>query len=101
MAKQVVWTKTARKQRQGILDYWAERNGNKKYSQKVSSLVRNRIQFIVKFNYIGKETDYGNIRVTSAGHFSIFYKIISDKIIIISLWDSRQDPEKLIKVLNH
>ncbi len=35
MAKQVVWTITARRQRQDILEYWAKRNGNKKYSQKI------------------------------------------------------------------
>jgi len=99
MAQQVVWTKTARNQRQSILEYWAQRNGNKKYSKKISLLIRNRIKFIVDFNYLGKETDYGSIRVTSAGHFMLFYKVYTDKIIIMSLWDSRQDPDKLYDVL--
>lgn len=99
MAKQVVWTKTARKQRQAILEYWTERNGNKKYNKKISILVRNRINFIVEFNFLGKETDFRDIRVTSAGHFSIFYRVCINKIIIMSLWDSRQDAGKLIEVL--
>jgi len=99
MVKQVVWTITARKQRQNILEYWTERNGNKRYSQKISILVRNRVKFIVKFNYLGKDTDFGDVRVTSAGHFSIFYKIYSDRIIIMSLWDSRQDPDKLVAII--
>ena len=99
MATQVVWTKTAIRQRQSILEYWAERNGNKRYCKKISKLVRNRIRFQVEFNYAGKETDYGDIRVTSAGHFSIFYKLYTDRIIIMSLWDNRQDPEKLSEIL--
>ena len=99
MVKKVIWTKTAKIQRQNILEYWAERNGNKKYCHKISSIVRNRIQFIDKFVYLGKETDFGDVRVTSAGHFSLFYRVLADKIIIMSLWDNRQDPDKLVDIV--
>ncbi|NOY96587.1 MAG: type II toxin-antitoxin system RelE/ParE family toxin [Chlorobi bacterium] len=99
MAKQVVWTITARRQRQDILEYWSKRNGNKKYSQKISRIIRGRIKYIVKFNYIGKETDFQNIRVTAAGYFSIFYQIKSDQIVVVCFWDNRQNPGKLEQII--
>ena len=31
------------------------------------------------------------------GHFSLFYKLVDDKLIITAFWDNRQDPWKLLK----
>ena len=90
--------KDCKKQRQNIPEYWFIRNGNKQYSQKIAAFIRGRIAFLLKYNYLGKETDSGLVRVTSADHFSIFYKIDLEKIIIVSLWDNRQDPDKLIEI---
>ena len=99
MAKKVVWTITAKNQRREILEYWVKRNGNKSYSRRISAKIRNRIKYLAEFNYLGKPTDFKDNRVTAAGHFSIFYKILEDRIIITSIWDNRQDPDDLQKVL--
>ena len=33
------------------------------------------------------------------GHFSTFYKVTEDKLIVTAFWDNRQDPKKLIKII--
>src|SRR5690606_12050256 len=99
MAQGVVWTETAKNQRREILEYWIKRNGNKRYSRRISATFRKRIKYLVEFNYLGKPTDFKDHRVTAAGHFSIFYKVQTDRIIITSIWDNRQDPDDLQKML--
>ena len=34
------------------------------------------------------------------GNFSIYYKMLEDKLIVTAFWDNRQDPKKLFKLLN-
>lgn len=99
MAKRVVWTLTARNQRREILEYWFKRNGSKRYSRRISATIRRRIKYLAEFNYMGKPTDFNDHRVTAAGHFSIFYKVLEDSIIITGIWDNRQDPDQLQSLL--
>ena len=33
------------------------------------------------------------------GHFSIYYKLLDEKLIITAFWDNRQDPKKLLDIL--
>jgi hypothetical protein len=37
--------------------------------------------------------------MAAMGHFSMFYKIAEDTIIITAFWDNRQDPKKLMELL--
>ena len=75
MVKRIVWTETALKARREILEYWIKHNNNKSYSKKLSSGFKARTQYIAQYNYLGKSTDYKDIRVTFVEHFSIFYRI--------------------------
>jgi plasmid stabilization system protein ParE len=99
MAKRVVRTTTAKQQRRNILEYWIERTGSKKYSKRISATLKRRIKYVAEFNYMGKPTDFKDTRVTAARHFSIFYKVQQDRIIITSIWDNRQNPDDLIKFI--
>ena|SRR5690606_10980825 len=102
MAKrQIVWTKTAAAQRRHILEYWIEHNQSKTYSEKLIELFRERTHQLIEHPKLGKKVDFPETRVISLGHFSIFYKVTKDKIIITSLWDNRQDPAKLLKLLKN
>jgi plasmid stabilization system protein ParE len=97
MAKQVVWTATAKKARRQILEYWIEHNGSNVYSKKLSKLIREKINSLQLENYIGKPTDFKDVRASLVGYFSIFYKITETKIIIVGIWDNRRNPEDLRK----
>lgn len=102
MAKrQIVWTKTAVAQRKHILEYWIEHNQSIIYSEKLIELFRERTRQLIKHPKLGKKVDFPDTRVISLGHFSIFYKVTKDKIIITSLWDNRRNPTKLLNFLKN
>jgi len=100
MAKRnVIWTRTADLQFVGILEYWVKRNKSNTYSKKLIKLVSERTKQIAEKPLIYKTTDFKDTRVASLGNFSIYYKITDKNIIITALWDNRQDPKKLLKIL--
>ncbi len=99
--RNVVWTRTADLQFVGILEYWVKRNKSNSYSKKLIELVAERIKQISKTPFIYKLTDFEDTRVASLGNFSIYYKVNEEQIIIYAFWDNRQDPKKLLKVLQN
>lgn len=102
MAKRnVIWTRTADIQFVGILEYWVNRNKSSTYSKKLIRRVSKRTEQIAERPLICKATDFKDVRVASLGNFSIYYKITDRRIIITAFWDNRQDPEKLLKILEN
>lgn len=100
MAKRnVIWTRTADLQFVGILEYWLKRNKSNTYSIKLVKLVSKRTNQISESPLIYKSTDFKDIRVASLGNYSIYYKVTELEIIISAFWDNRQDPKKLLKIL--
>ena len=96
----VVWTETAAKQRREILRYWTKRNGSTAFAEKLIRLINHRIKVILIYRESFKATDYPNTRESAMGHFSLFYKLVDNKIIITAFWDNRQDPQKLLEILS-
>jgi len=47
-------------------------------------------------NYLGKPTDFKDVRVSLVSHFSIFYKVLEKEIIIVGMWDNRRNPDDLL-----
>jgi len=102
MAKRnVIWTRTADIQFVGILEYWAKKNKSSRYSKKLLKLVSERTKQIAEKPLIYKATDFKDTRVASLGNFSIYYKFNDTEIIIIAFWDNRQNPKKLLKILEN
>jgi len=102
MAKRnVIWTRTADLQFVGILEYWVKRNKSNAYSKKLVKLVSERTKQIADKPLIYKATDFKDVRVASLGNFSIYYKVSETEIIVTAFWDNRQDPEKLLKLLEN
>ncbi|KAA5536037.1 type II toxin-antitoxin system RelE/ParE family toxin [Paenimyroides baculatum] len=97
--KSVVWTETAIKQRREILKYWTIRNQSTLYAKKLIELIKKRIDLILKNPYAGKLTNHLDTREAAMGNFSIYYKITDSKIFITALWDNRQNPADLVKLL--
>jgi L-ribulose-5-phosphate 3-epimerase UlaE len=64
-------------------------------------LVSERTRQIAEKALIFVATDFEGIRVASLGNYSIYYKITDKDIIITSFWDNRQDPKKLLKLLEN
>ena len=95
----VVWTETATKQRREILKYWIKKNGSTLYAEKLIKITTKQIKVIQNYPESFKLTDYPDTRESALGHFSIYYKIILDLIIITAFWDNRQDPKSLLTIL--
>ncbi|MDP1746445.1 MAG: type II toxin-antitoxin system RelE/ParE family toxin [Bacteroidota bacterium] len=95
----VVWTETAARQRREILKYWTKRNGSTIFAEKLIKVTANRIQVILRHPQSFKSTTYPGTRESAMGHFSVFYKLTKDKLIITAFWDNRQDPKNLFELI--
>ena len=101
MAKRkIVWTETAAKQRSEILRYQTERNKTTTYAEKLIEITAKHLKVISKNPEAFKETEFVEARESAMGHFSLYYKIIADQIIVMGFWDNRQDPKKLLKTIS-
>jgi plasmid stabilization system protein ParE len=97
--RSVVWTETAIKRRE-ILRYWTFRTKSTSYAEKLMSLIKDRVNFIAEHYEAGKSTTYYDTREAAMGNFSIYYKITESQIFIMAFWDNRQNPKKLLQLLN-
>jgi plasmid stabilization system protein ParE len=101
MAKRkIVWTETAAKQRRELLRYWTERNKSTSYAEKLIDIISKHIKVISKNPEAYKKSQIDEVRESAMGHFSLFYKISSNHIIVMAFWDNRQDPKKLLKAIS-
>lgn len=98
--REIIWTKTAQKQRRSILEYWLQRTGSLDYSIKLLTLVSKRTSYLADHPEFGQISEFPDTRFTSLGHFSIYYKVEMSAIIISAFWDNRQDPKELYKLIN-
>jgi len=100
MAKRtVVWTETAAKQRREVLKYWTKHNCSTAYAEKLIKLTANQIKIIINHPESFKLADFPETRESAIGHFSLYYKVTSDLLIITAFWDNRQDPKLLLELM--
>ena len=100
MAKlNLFWSETALKQRTETFKYWNEKNGSNTYSKRLLSLIKERTNRLLIFPELGRKVNIDKTRAISIEHFSLFYEIVEDRIVIISFWDNRRDPKELLKLL--
>jgi plasmid stabilization system protein ParE len=97
--KKIVWTETAASQRRSILEYWLQRNQSPNYSFRLLQASNDKATLIAENPLIHKKAEFPDTHVAAMGHFSMFYKIIDNSIIITAFWDNRQDPKKLLELL--
>ena len=93
MAKEIKWTNRAIIDRTIIYKYWLERNKSNSYSQKLEKLFEKSARIIGIFPNIGKPTNYRNVFAKVVRDYKIFYRIKSDEIEILRVWDTRQLPD--------
>lgn len=99
MAKQVIWSLRAQNDRKEILEYWVKRNKSSEYSKKLNGLIKEAVKLISVYPDVGKITDNRKARIKIVGDYLIIYEIEKERIFLLTIWDSRQNPEKLSKVL--
>ncbi len=99
MAKRIVWSVHANEQKKAILLYWFQRNKSFDYPRKLNSLLTNAINLIAEYSYPRISTDVDSVYVKIVRDYKIFYYEDLESIFIISIWDTRQDPEHLKTIL--
>ncbi len=95
MARQIVWTEPALKDRRSILSYWTKRNASKTYSRKLFLRFREATLVISTNPYMGRATDYEGLRVMLVGVYKLFYSVTPTTIHIARVIDGRRDLSKL------
>lgn len=92
MAKRLIWTIEARNSRKNIFDYWNNRNKSKVYSRKLNSLFDENLKIVIQLPEFGKPTFREDSKFIIVSHFEIFYKITPNEIVVLDIWDTRQNP---------
>lgn len=95
MAKRIIWTNNAKLDKVDILEYYYHRNKSKNYSKKLNTVFNTELNLISNFPYIGRATLTENVRIKVVGHYYLIYEINEDCIVVLRIWDSRQNPIKL------
>ena len=99
MARQVIWSFRAQEEKREILKYWSQRNKSTRYSKNLNQLFKDSVELIREHPHIGKLTDTPYIRIKIVKDYLLIYEVSENAISILSIWDSRQDPDKLSDIL--
>jgi toxin YoeB len=99
MVKQIIWSQRAQDDRKQILEYWKNRNKSNIYSKKLDKRFREALNIIRDYPQIGKQTDDQKARIKIVKDYFLIYEETADSIILLTIWDSRQDLNKLEKIL--
>ena len=95
MAKRVIWSQDAYRDLEQIYSYWNNRNKSNLYSRKLSKLFKTTIKTILTTPSIGRRTNVENVKRIIARDYFLIYEEDEETLIILRIWDSRQDPDKL------
>ena len=94
----VVWTFEAENDLDDIYEFYLQVSDE--IALKIISeiiLETDKIVFLEEFQVDEINSKYRRIIVR---HFKILYRVVSNEIVIFAVFDSRQNPEKLIKMKN-
>jgi toxin YoeB len=95
MAVKVVWTARAQKDRFEIFSYWNARNKSNTYSRKLNTLFIASVKIISQYPLLGKPTSEKDVRFKIVKDYLIFYEYSENIVIILMIWDSRQNPDRI------
>lgn len=99
MAKQIIWSIKAKNEQIYILEYWYHRNKSTQYSRKLFKLINEAIEKLAKEAIPRRSTEFSGISVKIVRDYKIYFKEDDQSIFVITIWDTRQDPDKLEKLL--
>lgn len=93
MARRIVWTERANAIFVQILHFYNDRNRSKTYSNKLLREVNAILHLLKRQPFLGSKTDLPDIRVVVTKIYKIFYRIEPKEIVVILIWDNREDPD--------
>ena len=99
MVREIIWSTRAQEDRYTIFEYWNKRNKSKSYSKKLNDLLIAAIDFVAIHPHTGKLTDRIGIRIKFVSHFALIYEATETQLSDLSIFDTRQNPDKLEKII--
>ena len=100
MARQIIWSRRAQNDRIEIFKYWNKRNKSNLYSKKLNGLIKEAVKLISEYPEIGKPTDNKTARIKIVRDYLIIYEIDEKgQLLILTIWGSGQNPERLKRIL--
>jgi toxin YoeB len=102
MAKGLIWSLEAQKNRKEIFEFWNEKNQSNQFSKKLNVLFNEAAELLVKYPNLGYPTDFENVRLKLVRDYWLVYRYQNKVIQILLIWDVRQDSnsfEQLIESL--
>ena len=101
-ARAIIWDEEVLQELEEIADFYAERNGNTRYSSYLLNKFRETIKQAVSFPLSGKVTEYPHLRyLIAVPEYSLFYHYSDELITVLVLWDNRRNPERLAYTLRN
>ena len=95
MAREIVWSESAIRDRVSIYRFWTSNNKSATYSDRLEQLFDECARILSLFPELGIRTDIEGIRVKTIRNYKLFYRVTNDRLVVLRLWDSRQDPDGL------
>lgn len=99
MAKQIIWSIRAYNDRINIFEYWNSRNKSSSFSKKLNLLFNRAVELLANHTSIGKPSEFPNIKIKVVRDYLIIYEDTPELLIILTIWDSRRNPEQLNKII--
>lgn len=91
----IVWSENARFELKEIFEYFNFRNKSKIYSFKLNRIIQTELKLLIQNPEIGKKTESDNVRGLLIENYFIFFEINEIHLVILSVWDTRQNHENL------
>ena len=96
MAKlKIIWTDEAKMKFYQIAQYYKSQTGNSKYSNKLYRMMKDSLHLAASFPLMYPATSVQETRVFVCEYFKVFYSINKESILVETLFDTRQNPDKL------
>ena len=93
--REIIWSHRAKIKLYEVLEYFADRNKSRTYSGHLYKQINKELEILKRYPKLGLKTDIESIRCLIFGDYMIFYEDKTDRIIIHSIWDCRQNPDEL------
>ena len=92
MAKRkIIWSQSAKIKLYHILEFYAKRNKSKSYSAKLYAKFNKELKLLLNHPDLGIKTEIESVRGLIVDDYIIFYEELGERLIIHTVWNSRQD----------
>jgi plasmid stabilization system protein ParE len=91
----IIWSSKANRKLFEIMEFYAQRNKSKTYSIKLYQRFKKELSILTTQPEIGIKTEIESVRGLIVDDYILFYEFDSERIIIHTIWDCRQNPHDL------